>query len=245
LFALSRYAGLRCPSEHLALRWADIDWERNRMHVRSPKTEHHEGHEARTVPIFPELRPYLDDAFAVAVEGAEFVITRWRSADKNLRTHLLRIIGRAGVAPWPKLWNNLRATRETELEESFPSHVVCAWLGNSRKVAREHYLQVTETHFSKAVQNAVHHDGTRSHTEPREQRSRGENAGDVCEDVAACGATVGAKIFPAGFEPATFGSGGQRSIQLSYGNNRKSRVAGCRFGFEADAGPTLTRAFEF
>ena len=27
LFALSRFAGLRCPSEHLALRWADINWE--------------------------------------------------------------------------------------------------------------------------------------------------------------------------------------------------------------------------
>jgi len=41
IFALSRYGGLRCPSEHLALRWGDIDWERGRMVVTSPKTEHH------------------------------------------------------------------------------------------------------------------------------------------------------------------------------------------------------------
>ena len=27
LFALSRYGGLRCPSEHLALTWGDIDLE--------------------------------------------------------------------------------------------------------------------------------------------------------------------------------------------------------------------------
>ncbi len=26
LFALSRYGGLRCPSEHLGLRWGDIDY---------------------------------------------------------------------------------------------------------------------------------------------------------------------------------------------------------------------------
>jgi hypothetical protein len=38
LFALSRYGGLRCPSEHLALRWGDVDWERSRFTVRSPKT---------------------------------------------------------------------------------------------------------------------------------------------------------------------------------------------------------------
>ena len=43
IFALSRFAGLRCPSEHLALRWSDINWERSRMIVQSPKTEHHEG----------------------------------------------------------------------------------------------------------------------------------------------------------------------------------------------------------
>src|SRR5262249_16618293 len=27
IFALSRYGGIRCPSETLALRWQDLDWE--------------------------------------------------------------------------------------------------------------------------------------------------------------------------------------------------------------------------
>ena len=40
MVALSRYGGLRCPSEHLALRWDGMDWERDRMTVNSPKTEH-------------------------------------------------------------------------------------------------------------------------------------------------------------------------------------------------------------
>jgi integrase len=43
LAALSRYGGLRCPSEHLAMRLGDVDWEQDRLLVRSPKTEHHPG----------------------------------------------------------------------------------------------------------------------------------------------------------------------------------------------------------
>lgn len=41
IFVLSRYGGLRCPSEHLALRWTDVDWNNNKLTVRSPKTERH------------------------------------------------------------------------------------------------------------------------------------------------------------------------------------------------------------
>jgi integrase len=63
IVALSRYGGVRCPSETLALRWQDVDWERDRFWVSSPKTEGHEGHEGRWVPLFPELRPYLEVAF--------------------------------------------------------------------------------------------------------------------------------------------------------------------------------------
>ena len=157
IFALSRYGGLRCPSEHLLLRWADVDWERGRMLVHSPKTEHHEGGDARSVPIFPELLPYLREAFEAAADGAEFAIARYRRGNQNLRTQLLKTLARAQVKPWPKLFHNLRATRQTELEEVFPTHVVCAWLGNSVAVARKHYLQVTDDHFQKAAQNAAQH----------------------------------------------------------------------------------------
>lgn len=151
IFALSRYAGMRCPSEHLALRWGDVDWEHNRMTIRSPKTEHYEGKASRLVPIFPELLPHLRDAFEAAEPGYEYIITRCRDGSTNLRTQLERIIRRAGLQPWPKLFHNLRATRETELAETFPLHVVCAWIGNSSAIAAKHYLQVTDEHFNRAI----------------------------------------------------------------------------------------------
>jgi integrase len=69
LFALSRYGGLRCPSEHLALRWGDVDWEHDRITIHSPKTERHEGKESRQIPLFPELRPYLNEVWDKAVSG--------------------------------------------------------------------------------------------------------------------------------------------------------------------------------
>jgi hypothetical protein len=61
IIALSRYGGLRCPSEHLALGWQDINWGLDRFLLRSSKTEHHEDVGERWVPIFPELRPFLED----------------------------------------------------------------------------------------------------------------------------------------------------------------------------------------
>ncbi len=134
IFALARFGGLRTPSETLLLRWADVDWERGRLLIRSPKTEHHEGKDSRLVPIFPELRPHLEAAWDHAAEGAEFVIARRRDSGINLRTQLLRIIAKAGLTSWPKLFQNLRATRETELAETYPLHVVVAWLGNSQLV---------------------------------------------------------------------------------------------------------------
>jgi len=171
LIAMSRFGGVRVPSEPCSLKWRDIDWSGNRMTVHSPKTEHHVGKATRLVPIFSELRPYLDEVFAAASKQFEQTVNLddwilpafrreaaqagdWRSV--NLRTQFEKIIKRAGVTPWPRLWHNLRASRQTELEEQFPSHVVCAWLGNSEAVARKHYLQVRESDFQKAAHKAAH-----------------------------------------------------------------------------------------
>ena len=84
LFALSRYGGLRCPSEHLRLRWDDIDWQLGRMTVSSPKTEHHEGKSARVVPLFPQLLPHLECAFDLAPDCSQFVIHSKRTGAKKL-----------------------------------------------------------------------------------------------------------------------------------------------------------------
>ena len=91
------------------------------------------------------------DVFEETRPGEEFVITRYRSTSVNLRTQLLRIAHRAGVTPWPKLWHNMRASRQTELAETYPIHVVCEWIGNSRAVAQAHYLTVTDAHFQRAI----------------------------------------------------------------------------------------------
>ena len=73
----------------------------------------------------------------------------------NFRSRLLDIIATAGLKPWPKLFQNMRSTRQTELSERFRLHVVCAWLGNSEAVAAKHYLQVTAEHFARAMEEAV------------------------------------------------------------------------------------------
>ena len=152
IVALSRYGGLRCPSEHLALRWDDIHWQQQRFTVHSPKTERHAGHESRVVPLFPELLPFLENAFDAADPGAEFVINRYRDQGGNLRTQMTRIVKKAGLKPWPRIFHNLRASRQTELEATFPTHVVCAWIGNSPLIAGKHYLQLRETDFERAAQ---------------------------------------------------------------------------------------------
>ena len=205
LFALSRYGGLRCPSEHLALRWSDIDWERDRMRVRSPKTEHHADGASRIVPIFPELRPYLDDCFNLPGASPEFVIARYRDTNVNLRTQLLRIIGRAGLNPWPKLFQNLRSSRQTELEESFPSHVVCAWIGNSRAVAAKHYLQVTDEHFSKAVQNPVQLTPAKPRNPPLPKPSAQAKAPVLQGRATRCDYLHKRQVAEEGLEPPTRG----------------------------------------
>ena len=75
----------------------------------------------------------------------------YRNKNANLRTQLLRIVRRAGVVPWEKPFQNMRSSRETELVEEHPLHVVCAWIGNTPTIASQHYLQVTNEHFAKAI----------------------------------------------------------------------------------------------
>src|SRR6516164_7776471 len=163
IIALCRFGGLRCPSEVLSLEWRHVDWERNRITVPSPKTDRYDGKESRTIPLFAELRPFLEEAFELAKPGQIHVVggehlakaqgrNGWRNC--NLRTTFEKLVRRAGLEPWPRLFHNLRSSRETELLESFPVHVVALWMGHDAKVSLKHYAQTTDEHFDRAASGA-------------------------------------------------------------------------------------------
>jgi len=150
IFGLCRFGGLRCPSEVLGLRWADIHWDQDRFTVHSPKTAHHAGHESRQVPIVPELLAVLREGFEAAEPGTEHVITRYRRSNANLSTQLRRILWRASLTPWPRLFQNLRASFATDLAKKYPAYLAARWLGHTPLIAAKHYDQVLDSDFAAA-----------------------------------------------------------------------------------------------
>ncbi|SMP41651.1 Integrase [Neorhodopirellula lusitana] len=157
IYALCRWAGLRCPSEVLRLRWTDIQWDRGRFKVTAPKTERY-GKGERIVPLWPEVRTELDDLFSIVGPGVDcaadaYVIQRYRCSEANLRTTFNKIVERAGVTVFPKPFMAQRASRRTELERSgkHANHVLNDWFGHSGAIAETHYLSVTEADFTEAT----------------------------------------------------------------------------------------------
>ena len=148
------------------------------MIVKSPKTEHHEGHAERVVPIFTPLMPYLQAAFDEAAEGETRVVTLSKN---NLQRNLMRIIRRADVEVYSKPFHTLRSSCQTELVMTFPDFAVAKWLGNSVRVADRHYLRMTDDLMKRAAGvelQAAHnaaHNAAQSASEPtrNEQKPNG------------------------------------------------------------------------
>jgi integrase len=212
IIALSRFAGLRCPSEVLSLRWQDVDLPAGTMWVRSPKTERYG--EGRLVPIFVRLRPYLEGAWEMAREGQTHVIPEerylpasrgpagWRNA--NLRTTFSKIVARAGLGRWNRLFHALRASCETDVAAEFPVGATCRWLGNSRAIAARHYLQPRDADFQKA--SGVAQKAARRPAElPRNDSQRNTRTpafAEKCEGVWVC---TSVQVETSGLEPPTPG----------------------------------------
>jgi integrase len=140
LFGIARYAGLRIPSETQGLTWADVDFEKARLTVHSPKTERHEGHEQRVIPISPRLMQLLQQRFDSADEGEQRLITiRGQGA---VRRRVQALCEKAGVELWDRLWQTLRCSCEMSWAKSIPQYAVSQWIGHSITVSGKHYANM-------------------------------------------------------------------------------------------------------
>jgi integrase len=150
LFALCRFGGLRCPSETHAVTREDVDWELGRLTVRDKKRKR-----VRVIPIFPRLRPFLEQLFDQAGEGAKRIVELSRN---NLHRGFKAILRRAGLEPWEDLFQTLRRSAETDLAKENPQHAVSAWIGHSMEVSARHYLQIPDDLFDRASGKSISSD---------------------------------------------------------------------------------------
>ncbi|MEO2017805.1 MAG: hypothetical protein ABGZ53_25920, partial [Fuerstiella sp.] len=101
----------------------------------------------KTPKCGPATSVYLMDLHEVQENTGpdDYVIQKRRQlSDANLRGRMYRLCIKAGVERWPKIFQNLRSTRQTTLEQFYPRGTVCAWMGNTEDIAEAHYVQELE-----------------------------------------------------------------------------------------------------
>jgi integrase len=218
LVALTRFGGLRNPSETLALKWEHIDWVKKTIKIPGAKGK--DGTPRwREIPIFEELIFPLREAYDA---DHEYCISKIRGSANSLRNRFVRILKKAGIAKenlWPRLWHNLRASRDTELSATLPAHEVAALMGNSPKVSNEHYKMMSPEHFESLKHTADKSGTIVAQQPPIMQESDGNESQqipEIPEEIEKPPANAEALVHLRGFEPLTFGSVDRCSIQLSY-----------------------------
>lgn len=71
----------------------------------------------RLVPIFPEVASLLTEQYNAVPDGTVYVFPTLRN-HSNTATTARKLVAAAGYSTWPKFWNSLRASRETDLMDS-------------------------------------------------------------------------------------------------------------------------------
>ena len=116
--------------------------------VHSPKTEHHEGHQKRVVPLFPELRAELERHFSLdETKGNEFVIEHFQNTSWQLHTQFQTIAKRADLGTILRPFDNMRI----EVRKRWGQVLESLWIGHSERVMKDLYALVSDDEFAEAA----------------------------------------------------------------------------------------------
>lgn len=155
---LARWGGLRA-AEILRVRVADVNCEERALLVRDTKRGR-----TRRLPVFPELDCVIDAILqhpycpaGVAMEGrcGRLLPELSQYTTSAMDQRALRLAHSIGIERPQRFWQNMRATRESELMDDFSLKDVCKWIGNSPDVAMRHYALVRGVEFDRAAGRAA------------------------------------------------------------------------------------------
>ncbi len=179
LIALWRLAGLR-KMEVFRLTWGDVQWDDGKLRVHSNKTAHLEGYDVRYIPI-RDIRQYLEDAFQAELSGGSKslpaeapIVTRFSASNSNLDKPFRQIVEAAGLVPWPKLFQNLRSSCETQwLRDRVRPELAASWIGHSVTIQRKHYVQIDQHDIDEFNSESGPHSGPDDTGQGETRRDRG------------------------------------------------------------------------
>ncbi|MBT7072386.1 MAG: tyrosine-type recombinase/integrase [Anaerolineae bacterium] len=144
VLAVSRYLGLRMNSEIRFMRWEDVDWETQMFTIHDKKNKRD-----RIMPISESLMFHLKTHYH-AQDGKEFFFPEkpFRIESANLCTQFHRYAEQAGVGPFKRPFQNMRSSRQTDLESipGLPDRVACQYIGNNIATKNKHYGQTLDKH---------------------------------------------------------------------------------------------------
>jgi len=178
IITLARIGGLR-PCEIMVLRWSDIDEykHRDRFHVFSPKLNPHEHLRDREVPLFAEVLTELHKLRLMpGNEGQEYIINRYSNREKvNLVEPFTTIATRAGIGKIVRPFDNMRASRSTEVHREYGAKAESVWIGHSEKIAMECYLMVMDEDYAAAAGRRVIGSVAKAEPEHLPEVAQGQN----------------------------------------------------------------------
>ena len=146
IITLARIGGLH-PNEIKVLRWSDIDEANHRFTVFNAKMRLNKRLYEREIPLFPEIRRNWT-RLRLGNEDKEFVIN---CSPHDWLGQFNRISECAGIGKIPRPFDNMRASRATEVCNQHGAKKESVWLGHSEKTAMKHYLMVTDEDYAIAA----------------------------------------------------------------------------------------------
>ena len=149
IIALARIGGLRCPSEIQHMRWSDINWAESQFLVRSSKTERHDWHRERTVPLFDGLREELQRLFDLVKPNDNDFVIQHQGGNWHLCYKFKRIAVAAGLGNITYPFTNMRRSRCNEVLEAFGDIRESVIMGHSLRVMKNHYLMLSSDDYAK------------------------------------------------------------------------------------------------